>query len=959
MVLLASGIVYAAPVGVTATDQDSLQVDVNGNAKVNKGDTIRHTITIQSNGGDSTGMNFSETIDANTTLVGGSVSASPVAVNDTFPVTVIGNVSINSATLVTPFSVTSNDFFGLNPPATIIAYDATSAQGGQVVMNASGMFTYNPPPGFEGSDTFTYTLGNSVGSSTGTVTITVSGMIWFVNNNAAACTTLAAGCGRLSNPFSTLAAFNALNDGIGNNPADNDTIFMYESATSYTGGVTLRSGQKLIGQDSAASLQAITGLTAPTGSATLPVMNPAAPATTMTNTGGNGVTLNSGNTLNGFTAGNASGSAISGSGFGTLTVADVIVNTTGQALTLTNGTLAALFSSVTSSGGANNIALAKGAGVLAGTLTISGGALSGATGNSFDVNGGTATISYAGTIASGSAHSVSVTGRTGGTMTFSGAITDTDTGITLTTNTGATINFTGGLSLSTGANPAFTATGGGTVNATQNNTSIINTLTTTTGTALNVANTTIGASGLTFRSISSNGGSNTGIILNTTGSSGGLTVTGTGSAGSGGTIANKTGSDGSTAAGIGIYLNSTTAVQLNWMQLNDLQNFGIRGNNVAGFTLANTVINGTNGNAASLAFPENYGEGSVYFGNATTTGLTGVASITNCTISGGRARNLSVVNSSGTLNRLTITGTNFNLNQNAADANQSIAVEARTGSNPVMNVTVTGSTFTGAPSDLANFTGQVNTTMDVIFQNNTLSNNHAWNIISGGGLTLATGGVMTLNVSGNTLRDADGSAITLQLAAPLGGETTSLDGTLNNNTIGVNAIANSGSKSGNGIFFSFADNVIAPKGQVTLAVTNNNIYQYAGNAAIYADNTGGNYDVNLTITGNIASSPNTNVFAGLALTAGAPSTGDDIDVCANITGNNFSIADPNDANDIILGVSGIASSMRLPGYSGSSETDVQNFVLANNNVAGTVVFAYSDIGPAGFIGGAACVTPSH
>ena len=42
-----------------------------------------------------------------------------------------------------------------------------------------------------------------------------------------------------------------------------------------------------------------------------------------------------------------------------------------------------------------------------------------------------------------------------------------------------------------------------------------------------MANTTIGASGLTFRSISANGGAN-GIVLNNTGTTAGLTVTGNG-----------------------------------------------------------------------------------------------------------------------------------------------------------------------------------------------------------------------------------------------------------------------------------------------------------------------------------------------------------------------------------------------------------------------------------------------
>ena len=51
--------------------------------------------------------------------------------------------------------------------------------------------------------------------------------------------------------------------------------------------------------------------------------------------------------------------------------------------------------------------------------------------------------------------------------------------------------------------------------------------------------------------------------------------------------------------------------------------------------------------------------------------------------------------------------------------------------------------------------------------------------------------------------------------------------------------------------------------------------------------------------------------------------------------------------------------MRLPGYAGSTTTDVQNFVLSNNNVAGTAVFAYVDppATDANFTGGAACPTP--
>src|SRR5205085_6634101 len=108
----------------------------------------------------------------------------------------------------------------------------------------------------------------AVNNRKATVTLTVSGMIWFVNNTAGS-----NGDGRLSSPFNTLAAFQAVNDGAGNHPAANDNIFLYESATAYVGPVTLLNGQKLIGQDATVSLATITGVNPPSGSASFPAMN--------------------------------------------------------------------------------------------------------------------------------------------------------------------------------------------------------------------------------------------------------------------------------------------------------------------------------------------------------------------------------------------------------------------------------------------------------------------------------------------------------------------------------------------------------------------------------------------------------------------------------------------------------------------------------------------------------------
>ena len=138
-------------------------------------------------------------------------------------------------------------------------------------------------------------------------------------------------------------------------------------------------------------------------------------------------------------------------------------------------------------------------------------------------------------------------------------------------------------------------------------------------------------------------------MLDATGSSGGLTVTGTGTAGSGGTIQHKTGPDGSTTQGIGIYLNNTSGVSLSWMQLNDFQNFAIRGTGVTGFTITNSAVDHTGGGWNGSNATGGVEESSISFD-----GLFGSASIANSSVSGGFTDNIRVVNSSGVLNRLTM-----------------------------------------------------------------------------------------------------------------------------------------------------------------------------------------------------------------------------------------------------------------------------------------------------------------
>ena len=327
-----------APV-VTASKTDALVIDGDGDLQADPGDTLEYTVTINAAGEDATGVTFTDTVDPNTAFVGGSLTATPVAVNDSYQA--IGNVRIQ---VPAGSGVLVNDFLGL-PNATITGAPTNSVNGGNVTLNADGSFIYNPAPGFEGSDSFTYTLTNSEGSNNATVSITVSGMIWFVNSAAGA-----GGDGRLTSPFNCLVGAGCFDPVAADDPGDN--IFLYSG--SYTGGLTLLNNQRIIGQGAGASIASITGITVPSFSDPLPATGGTRP--TVANAAGNNIVLGSGNYLRGFDIGNsaASGSAISGTGIGTLTVTELAISGTGRALNLDTGTLGVTIDSISSSNSTTN-----------------------------------------------------------------------------------------------------------------------------------------------------------------------------------------------------------------------------------------------------------------------------------------------------------------------------------------------------------------------------------------------------------------------------------------------------------------------------------------------------------------------------------------------------------------------------------------------------------------------------
>ena len=239
----------------------------------------------------------------------------------------------------------------------------TPSDNADVTVNADGGFSYNPGPGFEGNASFQYQVCDDgipppgQCSANVTVTVAVSGMIWFIDNSQAT-----NGDGRLGSPFNTIANFNS---GAADDPGDN--IFLYrQTAANYTGPLTLLNNQKLIGQGATASLSAITGLTPPPGSDNLPATGGVRPLIAHN---ANNLTLGQGNTLRGFDLSNTGGTALIGNAFGNLSVLDMsVANVGGTAVNLDNGNPTATFTSVSSSNAANGIVLAN----TTGSFTVTG-----------------------------------------------------------------------------------------------------------------------------------------------------------------------------------------------------------------------------------------------------------------------------------------------------------------------------------------------------------------------------------------------------------------------------------------------------------------------------------------------------------------------------------------------------------------------------------------------------------
>ncbi|MEA3002846.1 MAG: hypothetical protein QOH81_1634 [Sphingomonadales bacterium] len=735
---------------------------------LNAGDTLTQTYTIEVADGHG---GFADQ-DVTVTIHGAADNSPPVANDDSY--SALGNVVLNvpAATGVLANDTDDQTLGGGAGQTQVSAFDATSSHGGHVSMNPDGSFSYVSAPGFNGSDSFTYTLTDADGASdTATVTVSVSQHVWFIDNSAVASTNL----GTEDNPYTSIAAFNAA-QGTAAGPHANDTVYLRGGTGTYAeaDGINLLNGQTLVGGGE----DLVIGATLVEHAGTRP---------TIVVTGGanDGVDLAQNNHVSGFDIGSVTRAGISDSNgsVGTATITDVGKSGAGQVADIDQGgTLHISLNSAASTGSTGGAIDLQGVG---GDFAVTGAVLINGvqSGGGVNVAGSSASVALngGGSIATGAADAIHFAGNSGSLLVAGGLAIVTTTGIGLN------------------------ASGGGTVAATGSGNSIVS----FGGAALSVVGTAIGAADLNFQSISATGGAN-GIVLQNTGSLGGLNVTGTGTAGSGGTIQNTTGAGivatdtqdlnlasvlVSNTGGAGI--NATNLRGANSVMDSTISGFGSGGGNVQnGITIVNTNTNMTSftlaNSTVSNAVGGNDGLGMEARGTSSMTLRVTNSTFTGLFGDGVQVNGLST--SSGTVN-VTIADSNF---INAAASGNGGVVLTPLGS-MVMNALIEGTAFHDIMRPVSNLGAITASNGNTANANITIRNNVIADLPGSRGITFsADAGTTHLLVDGNTI-DRLGSTSKIGINVNLT-NTAVADAIVTNNSIGQHGnLWSTGNGTGNAV----------------------------------------------------------------------------------------------------------------------------------------------------------------
>jgi hypothetical protein len=361
------------------------------------------------------------------------------------------------------------------------------------------------------------------------------------------------------------------------------------------------------------------------------------------------------------------------------------------------------------------------------------------------------------------------------------------------------------------------------------------------------------------------------------------------------------------------------------MQLNDFQNFAIRGNLVTKFVLDGSTVNGVNGTSSTqtdgVASGVSAGEGAIRLTNLVDNPNQGDAAlISDSTVTGGFTNTVTAENTVSNIGTLTIDGSEIDGLATMTGDGLHVGSDS-TGSQVHLDVT-DNSVLTAGHNNVINVVGALDSTLDIDIDTSTITNTLSGTASSGGtGINVQSLGDVTYDIEKNTidLHAANGGTgvggYGISLGELPGGDgdfnLNGGQGIISGNTIGVSGVAHSG---GGAAGISVFNEGLGTT--VTTSITNNQIHAY-GTTGILVQAINGSGTMNATVTGNTTQADATATNAnGLSVTANRPSSTDaeTVNLLTGGTGslaNDFSAGNTGTGSDIILVNNGTAKQFAL------------------------------------------------
>ena len=194
----------------------SATVPANGTATINADDTITYIPDPTFRGTDTFDYTITDGLSTSTATV-------TIIVPDIAPIAIPDFATLDPNTVTSiDIPVLGNDVDDNGDTLTVVPGSATVPANGTAAINANGTITYTPTPGFEGPDTFDYTITDGTETSTTTVTVTVLNTIPTATNNTA------------NTPPATPVTIDVVGDDTDPNPTDLLTVIGIGTPTNGT-----------------------------------------------------------------------------------------------------------------------------------------------------------------------------------------------------------------------------------------------------------------------------------------------------------------------------------------------------------------------------------------------------------------------------------------------------------------------------------------------------------------------------------------------------------------------------------------------------------------------------------------------------------------------------------------------------------------------------------------------------